>query len=147
MIISDVNLKIYYDSYLKQRARSEKYIRSRKGAIRSTGSGKPLDLLTFNEFKTDFIATTYDMPGASGKKVAEEMAKLEVFPMTFKQAQKAAEASASKYGKKYDVMSIYTGQNTDIFKDIAARRSELSAMGKSKKEIAYEIGHEYYGSP
>lgn len=143
MLIIEQNLDIWYREYRKQFDKSTKYAKSRHGATRG------LSPLSRTEFKYDFISTVNDNPKLSGKQIAQKMAKEEVFPQTYKQAIKHAEAHVQEFGGNVTIALInkYRIQSEDrIFDIMAARRQQLKAEGYRATDIAMIISQEFYGS-
>lgn len=143
MLLIKENIDIWYREYARQFEKSVKYIKSRKGSTRGL---KPLSR---RDFQYDFISQTYDNPNLSGAQIARKMAKQEVFPQSWKQAEKHAEAHVAKFGGKVDIGLItkYRIQSEDrIFELQEERRVELKQKGFSSNEIALLISQEFYGS-
>lgn len=143
MLMTKENLDIWYREYKKQFERSTKYSKSRGGTTRG------LTPLTRAEFQMDFISETFDNPKLSGKQVAQRMAKQEVFPQSYAQATRHAEAHVREFGGKLtpDLISKYRIQSENkVFEAISNRRYELQTKGLSASEIKLTIGQEFYGS-
>lgn len=143
MLITKENIDIWYSAYEKQRAKSEKYAKSRGGTTRR------LPKLTKAEFKMDLISEAAENPKLSGKQIAERMAKQETFVQTMRQARVHAEAHARVFGGEFTpelVMKYRIGAKDDVFKYQDARRAELKALGESATDIKLAISQEFYGS-
>lgn len=143
MLINKTNMDIWYNEYKDQYKRTTKYIKSKGGTPRG------LAMLSRTEFEMDFKSEALDNPKKSGVQIAKSMAKEELFPKSFKQAQKYAEAHVREFGGTVNAHLIAQYRletNKAIFPEIESRRSELFTKGKSKAEVALIISQEFYGS-
>ncbi len=157
MKLINENYQIWYDEYKKQRAKSEKFIKSRKGKVRtyvSSGEEKAIEVSSFRDFKADFNSYMRDNPKLSGKQIARKMAKNEVFKLSYDQAEKLAEAHVKQFGGKASLGLInkyrsYSSGSTGIFSATELRRAELEKAypGYSTYQLNKLIGQEFFGSP
>lgn len=143
MILSKENIDFYYNRYLSQFEKSNKYVR------RMGGKTRGLKPLTRKEFGVDFVSEVYDNPKWSGTRIAEKMAKAEVYPRTWRQAQVAAEAHAQHFGVKntFTLQLKYMTEAEDaLFSSINEFKKELMRENKniSKKEIRQEISSNFF---
>lgn len=143
MLITQTNLDIWYNEYKKQYEKSTKYVRSRSGKTRGL---KPLSRAAF---ASDFISEASDNPKLSGTKVAQKMAKAEVFPVSSKQASVFAQAHAKQFGGKVDInleMSYRIGlrREQDLWTAIKERNRELDYAGLSGKARRDTIYQEFF---
>lgn len=143
MLITEQNLTIWYNEYKKQYKKSEKFVKSRSGRTRE------LPMLSKTEFDMDFRAEVYDNPKASGKEIAQKMAKQDVYGQTAKQARKQAEAYVEMFGGHVtgDLINRFRAQSmTEFFDIIEARREELKNSGLASSTVKIMIGQEFFGS-
>lgn len=148
------DLDIYYSAYLKQRAKTLKYIKSRKGIIPTFGE-KPISK---RDFKMDIESIKSDNPKESYVAIAKRYAKNQLYEYSFKEAERRAEAHITRYGGKVDVNLIqrYRMQSErQIFDDILNTRTSLKAKGmthdfeiggKTYANIEVYISQEFFGS-
>ena len=145
MLLTEVNIDIWYSDYLNQFKKSEKFVKSRKGRTRGW---KPLSR---EEFKYDFISEVNDNPKLSGKQVAVKMAKHDVYGTTYKQATKLAEAFSRETGMPMSLSLVtkFMAQSTTLsgfFDQIRQRRQEFEQEGISTYTANKLIGQEFFGS-
>jgi hypothetical protein len=109
---------------------------------------QPSSLTHFiSDFKTD-AEKIPNLVKTGGKAIAQSMAKLEVYPITYKQAVTTAKAHAKRYGGNYAdyIMPYRLGTEVTQYDDIRRRRAELFAQHKTKEEVRLTISEEFYGS-
>ena len=119
---------------------------------RQGGQTRGLTPSSYEEFKLDYISVFEENQNrkVSGRRLAEEMAQAEVYPLSYKQSIAAAKGYKEKYGVSGDIgdiaVKLRAGSDKQFFNDIKARREELQREGKSKAKIREEIGHEFFRS-
>lgn len=139
------DLDIYYSAYLKQRAKTIKYIKSRKGIIPTFGENP----ISKRDFEMDIKSIKLDNPKESYVAIAKKYAKEQLYEYSFKEAERRAEAHITRYGGQIDVNLIqrYRMQSErQIFDDILVTRTSLKANGMSNKDIEIFISQEFFGS-
>lgn len=139
------DLDIYYSAYLKQRAKTMKYIKSRKGIIPSFGT----DPVSKRDFELDLKAAKLENPKESYVAIAKKYAKEQLYEYSFKESTRRAEAHAARYGEKVSINLIqkYRMQSErQIFDDIQATWSSLKAKGFKNDAIQLFISQEFFGS-
>jgi len=145
MLITEQNIDIWYREYKAQRARSEKYVQSRKGVTRE------LPVSSRAEFKLDFLTAVSDNPKLSGKQIAQKMAKEETYTLSNKQVTKIAEAMSTYHGIPVTpqlVAQIRVGATgaDPFWATITARQYELKGNGMSWDEVKVIVSQEFFGS-
>lgn len=144
VLITKDSIDFYYADYLDQKKRSIKNIR-RYGVEPRFDVKKTT--LSREEFETAFISAVTDEPKTSGKRIAEKMAKQEVYYLSGKAAMVRAEAFEKLTGVRPNLMDFLTGQEAeDLYDAIKARREELFGKGKSKEQVRLDIAQEFFGS-
>lgn len=145
MLITDVNIDIWYREYLKQYEKTKKYVTSRGGKVRDI---KPSSK---HDFKIDFLSSVSENKKLSGTKIAQKLAKEELYETSWSQAEKFAKAHAETFGEEINLnliqryrMNAVRGQN--IWNVIKERRSELGAEGLSSYQSNLIISQEFFGS-
>lgn len=148
-------MRLYYEEYLDQYRRSKKFALSRGAAIRKNTDNIQYPL-SFNKFKVDYITAVSENPKKSWRRVAQSMAKNDVYPVTSLQASRYEEAHFKRYGEtNINILLQYRlgfipqvkagGKTTDIFTDIMERREELRLSGSTKGEMRDIIAQEFFG--
>lgn len=143
MLINKTNIDIWYLQYEEQRARSEKYVKSRGGSVRG------ISKLTRAEFEMDFISMAADDPSISGSALAKKMAKQEVFQKSWAQTESIATAHAGHFGDTLsfsEKMAYRIGAKNDLWDAISIERSNLKTKGFKNAAIAILIGQQFFGS-
>lgn len=145
MLITDVNIDIWYRQYLKQYEKTKKYVTSRGGKVRDI---KPSSR---SDFKIDFISSVNEHQKLSATRIAQNLAKQELYETSWEQATKFAKAHVKKFGGTVNFnliqryrMGAVRGQN--IWNSIAERRKELRTDGLSSYSANLIIGQEFFGS-
>jgi hypothetical protein len=145
MLITDKNIDIWYREYLKQYEKTKKYVTSRGGKVRDIKPSSRQD------FKVDFLSSISDENKLSGTKIAQNLAKQELYETSWKQAEKYAKAHVEKFGGEVNLnliqryrMNAVRGQN--IWNVIKERRRELKFDGLSTYSANMIIGQEFFGS-
>lgn len=144
MLINKTNIDIWYRQYLEQRAKTEKYVKSRGGTTRG------IDVLTKTEFEMDFESAATDDPSISGTALAKKMAKQEVFQRSWKQTESIAEAHKGHFGDELsfaDKMAYRIGAKQELWDAISLERTNLKSQGYSSSAIKIMIGQQFFGSP
>lgn len=139
------DLDIYYSAYLKQRAKTMKYIKSRNGIIPSFGK----DPVSKRDFELDLKAAKLENPKESYVAIAKKYAKEQLYEYSFKESTRRAEAHALRYGEKVSINLIqkYRMQSErQIFDDIQTTWSTLKAKGFKNDAIQLFISQEFFGS-
>lgn len=139
------DLDIYYSAYLKQRAKTIKYIKSRKGIIPTFGE-KPISK---RDFEMDIKSIKLDNPKESYVAIAKKYAKEQLYEYSYKEAERRAEAHITRYGGQVNINLIqrYRMQSErQIFDDILVTRTSLKSNGMSNKDIEIFISQEFFGS-
>ena len=148
-LISEDQYHEYYRTYMNQYYRSKAYIESKSGKARD------VELLTYNEFKTDFESELADYSKMSPKAVTIMMAKHDAYSLTWKQAKNLAEAHVKQYGGDVNPKLIIdyrsAAMNPDnvketVLKDIKRRRAQLFSKGHDEGYVKRQIGQEFFGS-
>ena len=87
----------------------------------------------------------------SGTRIAQKLAKQELYDTSWNQAERFAKAHVEKFGGKVNInliqryrMNAVSGQN--IWDVISERRTELRANGLSSYSANIIIGQEFFGS-
>ena len=145
MLITEKNIDIWYNEYLKQYNRTKKYVTSRGGKVRDI---KPSSR---SDFKIDFISSVSENKKLSGTRIAQNLAKQELYETSWEQATKFAQAHVEKFGGEVNLNLIQRyridavrGQN--IWNVISERRRELKTNGLSTYSANLIIGQEFFGS-
>ena len=149
-----IDYKQLYEVYKEQRAKSLKYIESRKGKVRKV-DGRMISESSFKEFKTDLVSSLEDNPKISPKELAKRMAKDEVYSVTSAQARKFAEVAADLFGDEYNIGNVtkyrlgFTGplfERIEQFKE--EKRQEYLSRGEklSSYKLNMLVGQEFFGS-
>lgn len=139
------DLDIYYDEYLKQRKASMKYIKSRKGTIPEFGK----EAISKSDFKLDLISMKTDSPKDSYIKLARKYAKEQLYEYSFKQAERFAEAHVKAFGGEVTVNFIQSYRmqaRGDIFTLIKEVHNKGKQQGLSSYAVNLLIGQEFFGS-
>ena len=146
MLITDGNIDIWYREYLKQYEKTKKYVTSRGGKVRDIKPSSKSD------FKIDFISSVSENKKVSGTRIAQNLAKQELYETSWNQAERFAKAHVEKFGGEVNInliqryrMNAVSGQN--IWSVISERRTELRANGLSSYSANLIIGQEFFGSP
>lgn len=143
MLLTKTNLDIWYKEYRAQYDRTKKYIKSRKGTYRD------VEPMTRKEFAVDFESMVNDNPKVSGKKIAQTMAKQELYTTSYGQAKKYAEAHVAAFGGEVNINLIQQYRievRTDIFTVIKQVRRQMKDEGFDNGAIATVISQEFFGS-
>jgi hypothetical protein len=154
MLITEQNLDIWYKAYRKQFDATSKRLKSRGLKIRQvTGrDGKQQDVqpLTRAQFAGDFRSELADITSAgkykSGERIAQSMAKTEVYAQSYEQAKKAAQQAVDTQGKTMSTKLIEYYRSGSWWDVIQQKRAELSELGYNTYEQNLQISEEFYGS-
>lgn len=159
MIFSDTNLRLAYNEYRTQYGKSKKYAISQGVAVRPNTETVQYPI-PYSEFKVEYITKATEMPKTSWRRVAQAMAKDDVYPITSRRAMALAEAHERRYGESgIDIIRQYRlgfapkvkvklkdGEITvDIFEEITERREQLFKEGYSAKKVKEKVAEEYFG--
>lgn len=142
-LLTDSNIDFWFKQYRSQYDRSKNYAERQGGEVRD------IPPLSRKEFEIDFRSEVEDNPGLSGTKIAQKMAKDDVYPHSFKQARAAAKAIAEKEGRDItaeDIRNIRTNA-TDFWGNLSSFNNELKNAGLNSKERKLKISQEFFGSP
>ena len=145
MLITDGNIDIWYREYLKQYEKTKKYVTSRGGTVRDI---KPSSR---NDFKIDFISSVSENKKESGTRIAQKLAKQELYETSWTQAERFAKAHVEKFGgevnanliQRYRMNAVH---DQNIWNVITERRKELRINGLSTYAANLIIGQEFFGS-
>lgn len=141
-LLTDLNIDFWFERYRSQYDRSKKYVERKGGKVRD------IPPLSRKEFEIDFRSEVEDNPELSGTKIAQKMAKDDVYLHSFKQAKALAKAEAEREGKPLrgqDIENIRFGI-TNLWSDIETTNQELKNAGFNGKERKLKIGEQFYGS-
>jgi hypothetical protein len=144
LLINEQNLNVWYRAYNKQFDTTTKYIKSRKGQPQVTQKVK------FEVFKEYFLTLHAENPSQSGMSIAKDLAKDQLYAISYKQARSLARAHVKQFGgessinleQMYRVNSSNLGDK-NILKLVASERATL-AGSETQKNIY--IGQKYFGS-
>lgn len=139
------DLDIYYHAYLKQREKTLKYIKSRKGVIPVYGK----DPVSKSDFKLDLVSLKFENPKDSYVAIAKKYAKEQLYEYSYKEAERRAEAHVRTFGGQVDVNLIqqYRMQNRrELYDAIQVERTNLKSRGFTNAQIELYISQEFFGS-
>ena len=142
-LLTDSNIDFWFKQYRAKYARSKKYAERQGGEVRDVPP------LSRKEFEIDFRSEIEDNPNLSGSKIAQKMAKDDVYTHSFKQARAAAKAIAEKEGREItskDIINIRTNA-TGFWNDLGSYNNELKKSGLNSKQRRLKISQEFFGSP
>ena len=145
MLITDTNIDIWYREYLKQYEKTKKYVTSRGGKVRDIMPSSKHD------FKIDFISTASDNKKLSGTRIAQNLAKQELYETSWRQAEVFAKAHAKEFGGTANLNLIqryrmHAVQGQNIWNVVSERRKELRDSGVSTYAANMIVGQEFFGS-
>lgn len=155
MIFSDVNVRMAYNEYIKKYNSSRKFAISRGVYVRKSTENVQYPL-SYDKFRIDYITAKLEAPKSSWRKVAQTMAKNDVYPVTSRQAINYARAHEVVFGEAgVNVVQQYrfgftptrtiNGKEVDIFSEIETRRAQLFKEKKSKSDVWKTIAKDYFG--
>ena len=145
MLITEEYINILYDEYLKQYKRTKKYVTSRGGQVRDI---KPSSK---HDFKIDFVSSISENKKLSGTKIAQKLAKEELYETSWSRAESFAKAHAEIFGGTVNLNLIQSYRmnavhGESIWTVISDRRRELHRDGLSSYSTNLIIGQEFFGS-
>lgn len=143
MLLTEKNFDIWYKEYQTQYDRTKKYVKARGGQIRD------INPMTRRDFKTNFIGAHADNPQLTAKKLAQKMAKEELYEISWKQAEAAATHLGEELGiprANASMISKIRMSPTTFWDLVKETRVELKGLGYRGKALAFEIGHRFFGS-
>ena len=153
MLITEQNLDIWYKAYRKQFDATSKRLKSRGLKIRQiSNNGKLQDVkpLTRAQFAGDFKSELADITASgkykSGERIAQSMAKTEVYAQSYEQAKKAAQNAVDTRGKTMSTSLIEYFRSGSWWEVVQQKRAELAELGYNTYEQNLQISEEFYGS-
>lgn len=141
-LLTDSNIDFWFKQYRSQYDRSKKYAERQGGEVRD------IPPLSRKEFEIDFRSEVEDNPELSGTKIAQKMAKDDVYTHSFKQARAAAKAKAEKEGRAISGEDIWNIRlnSTGFWDDVRSFANKLKIKGLSGKEQRLKVGQQFFGS-
>lgn len=145
MILSERNIDIWYKAYVAQYKGTTEYARRLGGTIRDS------KMYTRDKFKYFFLREVSSGTKVGGKKIAQTMAKDQLYLLSHRQAETRARAVADYRGTKFSLHSVMMQRlmidpSQDFWGAVRGRRAEYRELGYASSEIIMALGQDFFGS-
>lgn len=147
MLLTKSNLDYAYSEYKKQYDKTKAYITKQGGQILQIG------MMSRSEFEIDFRSVVAEDPVKAQKKgwkaISQGFAKQDLYPVSWKQAERFARAHAKQFGEPYSInlaLKYRMRRENRILDAIQIRRAELKSDKYEPGAIRTKVSQEFFDS-
>ena len=145
MILSERNIDIWYKAYVAQYKGTTQYAKRLGGTLRES------KMYTRDKFRYLFLTEIDNGTKLVGKKLAQTMAKDQLYLLSHRQAETRARGVAKYRGTKFSLHSVMMQRlmadpSEDFWGSVMERKAEYREMGYASSEIKMFLGQDFFSS-
>lgn len=145
MILSERNIDIWYKAYVAQYKGTTQYAKRLGGTLRES------KMYTRDKFRYLFLTEIDNGTKLVGKKLAQTMAKDQLYLLSHRQAETRAKAVSKYRGTKFSLNAIMMQRlmadpSEDLWSAVREREAEYKEFGFSLLQVDMFIGQDFFSS-